>query len=124
MGRELYVLCVQRPAQCEGRTPLPLARVWPRRPLNARSFSRSQFSTVQTTQELFGPAGLAFMKMAAHMDHVGQPMKLLYGVNGRGGEANEMASAPEPDAVIFTCCRSFRNPEQSSDCFACGSRQG
>ena len=50
---------------------------------------------MQTTQELFGPAGLAFMKMAAHMNHVGQPIKLLYGVNGHGGEANGMASAPE-----------------------------
>jgi len=43
------------------------------------------FACVQHTQSLFGPAGLAFMRMAAHMDHVGQPMKLLYGVNGHGG---------------------------------------
>ena len=45
----------------------------------------SMFACVQHTQSLFGPAGLAFMRMAAHMDHVGQPMKLLYGVNGHGG---------------------------------------
>ena len=51
-----------------------------------------QFSTVQTTQELFGPAGLAFMKMAAKMNHVGQPMKLLYGVNGHGGKSNGACS--------------------------------
>ena len=43
------------------------------------------FNSIQHTQELFGPAGLAFMRMAAKMDHVGQPMKLLYGVNGHGG---------------------------------------
>lgn len=43
------------------------------------------FACVQHTQSLFGPAGLAFMRMAAHMDHVGQPMKLLYGINGHGG---------------------------------------
>ena len=60
----------QRPLKCEGWTPLPVARVWPTRPLDSL-FSRSQFSTVHTTQELFGPAGLAFIKMAAHMNHVG-----------------------------------------------------
>jgi hypothetical protein len=54
---------------------------------------RLPHSALQHTQSLFGPAGLAFMRMAAHMDHVGHPMKLLYGQNGHGGAVLCMRSA-------------------------------
>ena len=71
--------------------------------LTLRRCPRLQFSTVQNTQELFGPAGLAFMKMAAHMNHVGQPIKLLYGINGHGGRTR--TARPRTNAAALGVCR-------------------
>lgn len=44
-------------------------------------------------QTLFGPAGLNFMKMQAHMNAAGQKLKLTYGTKGS-------AAPPHPDLLL------------------------
>ena len=61
-------------------------------------------SALQHTQSLFGPAGLSFMRMAAHMDHVGQPMKLVYGINGHGGALPRRHARCGGAACVASCC--------------------
>ena len=44
-------------------------------------------------QTLFGPAGLNFMKMQAHMKAAGQKLKLTYGTKG--------SAAPPPSDLLL-----------------------
>ena len=67
--------------------------------LTPRPCSRLQFSTVQNTQELFGPAGLAFSTIAAKRGHD----VTLYDASDRiGGQFNLAKQVPGKEEFYET----------------------